>query len=877
VLLRLLIPLYFLLAGLPLFAQQPVPEPAPSAPSQGGPSDAPSAFPQPTATEPYYSIPPNPAYANPSPATGETYPGPTGASGYPSPPDPSQTPPPAPDPSQMQPSPGTPGATTVEPVPVYEEEEGLPAAESDGTDEETTQLFLPNQDIHVILERYQELTGRRVIPDQTVAGNLTLNIPRVTKEEAIRIIETALLLNGYTLLPGDNNITKVLGPGKQAKSAGMPILSNKADIPPGEQVITFLFKLQYADPNEIQQTLTTYLVPGTGNTYTSFVALPKSGALLVTESSTVIRSLFRLFEEVDVPPAEVVSEFISLQRADATEVVDKLKAIFERPQTPTGSPGSTPAPVPANAGAPVNADVPDEGTAAVAPGGQIELSENAIIIGMIKLTADVRTNRIHVVTRPVNMPFVRKLVDEFDSNIPFGDPTTRPLKFVSAGDVFPVLVKAISEPGTKAADAGGGAGGAAQPNTSSNQNSAGGVGIGGTDTGDTSGSFNVEEGLQPESKEIGPLAVTIGNTRIIADRRANSIIVLGNTEVKQKLFRILDELDIRAPQVMLNTVIGELTLNDDENFGVDYILRSGNLRGLIGNNNGNNNGGDGNGDGNGNGNNNRGNTNTGGVFTVGSDGSPSLNVGSIINSSSLARAGVAGGGGLTAFIAATDNLDIIVRALESTGRFRVTQRPAIFTSNNKKAIIASGQEVAVPTQTLTALNNTGNDNPAVSSSIQFKRVALQLEVVPLINSDREVALDILQKVDDVSGSTNIGGNQVPNITTRYIKTNVSVANGATVVLGGLIRRSDTRSVSGIPYLSRIPVMGALFRTTTKRKQRSELVILIRPCVTTSPDETQVASTHEIDRLKVPPEPEFVAGPSCSPTPDPVTQAVRTYK
>ena len=92
--------------------------------------------------------------------------------------------------------------------------------------------------------------------------------------------------------------------------------------------MSFLFKFRYADPTELQQVLAQYLSPPMP--YTSFLALPKSGSLLVTENSAVIRKLVKIIDQVDIPPAEVVSEFIKLDRADASKVVDLLKEIFER-------------------------------------------------------------------------------------------------------------------------------------------------------------------------------------------------------------------------------------------------------------------------------------------------------------------------------------------------------------------------------------------------------------------------------------------------------------------------------------------------------------------------------------------------------------------
>jgi len=122
---------------------------------------------------------------------------------------------------------------------------------------------------------------------------------------------------------------------------------------------------------------------------------------------------------------------------------------------------------------------------------------------------------------------------------------------------------------------------------------------------------------------------------------------------------------------------------------------------------------------------------------------------------------------------------------------------------------------------------------AVASNIQFKKVALQLEVVPLINSEKEVSLDILQKLDSLvpNGNVSISGNSVPTIDTKYIRTNVSAANGSTIILGGLIQEQKNKQYEGFPYLSRIPLIGAAFRSTVSAKNRQELIILMCPQVT----------------------------------------------
>ena len=128
----------------------------------------------------------------------------------------------------------------------------------------------------------------------------------------------------------------MIGTGKNPRTTGVPIISDESEIPPGDHVISYLFKLRYADPQELQQALGQYLSPP--QPYTSFLALPKAGAILITENSSVIRTLASIINQVDIPPAEVVSEFIKLERADASKVVDMLKDVFEKGDK-TGQPG----------------------------------------------------------------------------------------------------------------------------------------------------------------------------------------------------------------------------------------------------------------------------------------------------------------------------------------------------------------------------------------------------------------------------------------------------------------------------------------------------------------------------------------------------------
>jgi type II secretion system protein D len=733
---------------------------------------------------------------------------------------------------------------------------GTPAAE-------TVDLKFPNADIKEVLDYYERLTGKRLVRDNQVIGqvNIVINQP-LPKEDVIRIIEISLLMNGFSLVPADEkkNIWKVIGTGKNPRNFGIPILSDANQLPDTEQVVTFLAKLEYADPTEIA-TVLGQAIPPSPNLGQTITPLPKAGALLITENTVIIKGILRILREIDLPPATVVSEFFELKRADAKDVLEKLQDIIA-PKGQTGTPIATPAVPRPNLARQQPATTPDglpapqlPATVDVTGPNTIEvnagrvLSEDAVVVGKTIIQADQRTNRIHIVTRPINVKFFAKLIDQLDADTVFGEPVTFPLKFVSAGDIIDAMKKAISDPGAKE-EAGGGTGtrpgqtnrgstGSTQNLNDNNRfgnNNTGGFGGGGGGTGGFSESLNTEE------RDIIPEAFTVGNTRIIADKRANAIIVIGNEDVQQKVAAFLKRIDVRAPQVMIRTVIGTLSLTNDEQFGVDYILRKGSNLGSV---------------------------------TTGTDGTTTtsnlvvnpaaltnpvgLNLTNLLTQSAVTQIATGGASGLSGFFTAGNALDVIVRALQSTTRFKVNATPSIFTSNNKKAVISAGSEIAVPTSTISSGVNA-NNGLSQNTNIQFKTIALQLEVLPLINADGEVSLEIVQKIDEQDGSTRIDNNDIPKIATRSLKTNIIVPSGATIVLGGLRRERDNVTKSGIPYLSKIPGIGALFRSTVANKTREELVILMRPVVTFTPRGAVEERERELDGFVLEPDLEAAITP-----------------
>jgi type II secretory pathway component GspD/PulD (secretin) len=464
------------------------------------------------------------------------------------------------------------------------------------------------------------------------------------------------------------------------------------------------------------------------------------------------------------------------------------------------------------------------------------------------------------------MKLIRALIKEYDSQVPLAPPAVRPLRFRPVEEVMDAVVAAIKDPGEKDSGGAAGAPSTARPGTqqqttrNTNQSTLGGSQnstSGSSSSGSSSSSSTGGETLSTSERDTTPVTQQVGKSTIIADKRANSIIVVGPKDTTEKVFALLDKLDVPQAQVMIHTIIGELKLTKNESFGLEYILKSG---GIIANATGTTTA-----------------TTTTGTTTA-ADGTTTatsnsvlgfnsgnqagINLNNFLSQTSISKALTAGGAGVTGVLAAGKNLDVVLTALEASDRFRVLTKPSIFTTNNKKALITSGEQVPVPTSIQSAVNSTTSTTSGLTtqSSVQYKDIELRLEVLPLINSDKDVSLEIVQNISERSGTTKIDNNDIPNIAKRSLKTYVTVPNNGTLILGGLIKESVDLSKTGLPKLGSIPLIGFLFSTTSKAKIRNELIIIMRPVVTLASGETARLREKTFEGFEVPADLEAAIAP-----------------
>jgi general secretion pathway protein D len=312
-----------------------------------------------------------------------------------------------------------------------------------------------------------------------------------------------------------------------------------------------------------------------------------------------------------------------------------------------------------------------------------------------------------------------------------------------------------------------------------------------------------------------------GQTKIIADERTNSLLVFANDEDMKMIKTIIGKLDVVLAQVLIDAIIMEINLQDTRNTGISYASQAGGSSEFSG---------------------------VGGLNNLSSAASGFLTGTTTTNtangfggiSSTLANLP----GGFSSFGKYGNDIDLVLEAVAGNSRINVLSRPRIQTSHAVEADLFIGNTVPYVTGTY----NYGYGSGPSSQYTQLE-VGISLQVTPLINPDGLVVMDIAVDVEQLGPDVQISGvGGVPTTTKRQAGAKVAVRSGETIILGGFISDSRSKSISGIPGLMNIPGLGNLFRSTSIENLRTELVMLMRPTVLPTPEVAAVVATQERDKL-----------------------------
>lgn len=306
-------------------------------------------------------------------------------------------------------------------------------------------------------------------------------------------------------------------------------------------------------------------------------------------------------------------------------------------------------------------------------------------------------------------------------------------------------------------------------------------------------------GVAGAGGEVGGISNTV---RIVPDRDNNFLVILATAAEYEKIESALRRLDTIPRQVLIEVTLAEITLTDEMSFGVDWSFARGQGSGAL---------------------------------DLGAAGISALTPGfSYVFQQTTGN-----------------NIKAALNALAGQNRVNVLSSPHVLVADNQAARIQVGDNVPVAgPQTVTG---TGQ----ITTSVQYVETGIILNVTPRINASGLVTLDINQEVSQASATTSSGLNS-PTISKRAAKSIVTVQSGETMVLGGLISDQRTRGSAGLPLVSNIPVVGALFGSQNYKTSKTELVVLITPYIASNVAQAKAVS-EEFRRKLVEIEPALRQG------------------
>ncbi len=282
-------------------------------------------------------------------------------------------------------------------------------------------------------------------------------------------------------------------------------------------------------------------------------------------------------------------------------------------------------------------------------------------------------------------------------------------------------------------------------------------------------------------------------SKLTLDKSRNSLIFYGFNHEWKKLLNLLKQLDQAPRMVLIEVIIAEVTLTDEYETGIEWLLRDAGV----------------------------------GSF----DGA----LGTLTGTSS-AGLGL-GGRGLTYYpISNSGNTLAALNAFASTNRVSILSKPHIMVRSGESASISVGSEVPIVTS-----NTTGNTqldgNTTILQQVQYRRTGVNLQVTPTVYSGNQIALKVQQEVSQAEANNTSNINS-PIILTRNLNTSLSLSDGGSVLLGGQISTNQTEGKSGIPLLSDIPILGNLFKVKKQNRVRTEMLMLIIPYIINDPRQAQ---------------------------------------
>ena len=639
--------------------------------------------------------------------------------------------------------------------------------------EESVTLNFVNADIEAVVRAIGQYTGRSFVIDPRVKGTLTLVTERpVTRRQAYEELLSALRLQGFTLVesPEAGGVARVLLEA-DAKLQGSRVVAPSGPGARGDQVVTQVFRLQYESASNLVPVLRPLIAPN--NTIAAYAA---TNTLVITDYADNLRRLAHIIEAID-SPATAEIEVVPVKYGLAADIAAIVNHVL------------------------------DEGARATGQG--VDAGQRVLV------QSETRSNSLILRTASrARLEQAKSLIEHFDApSATPGNINVIYLRNAQATKLAPLLRAVLSSdpsfvaqagnstglsPGNSSAGGGTGLSGAAGANGGG---SSFGSGPGASSAFGGGGGGGAATGATPASSGGGNSNDRSGLAGMIqADPATNALIISAPETVYRNIRAIVDKLDVRPAQVLIESLVAEISADNAQEFGIQWQA----LNGLN-------------------------NAGTSGIAGTNFGGSTQ----NIINaSSSLAglgqglNIGVIQGGQINIpGIGLVTNINVLARALETKVNANILSRPNIQTLDNEEGKFLVGQNVPFVTGSYSQTASTATVSPF--QTFERHDVGLQLRVKPQISEGGSVRLAIYIEDSSVSsGST--GTNLILN--KRSFETSVIVEDGNFVVISGMIQDQVNENQYKVPLLGDIPYLGNLFRYDTREHVKTQTMVFLRPTV-----------------------------------------------
>lgn len=744
-------------------------------------------------------------------------------------------------------------------------------------------------EIDQLLRLLSREAGVTIVRPEEVKGQVTIIAPEpVPLDVAFDILNSALSVRDFTLIRSPTGVYKVV-PTAKAMQQGPPVAfgGRPEDIPLNDSIITQVIPLTNLDAADMATQVKPLL-------WEKASVIPTStNSLIITDTAANIQRVVSIIADTESQLSGGLRVF-SLQYYSSDDMADVVNATI----LAHGGGGAAAAGGAAQAAAAAVAQrrrAYERGVAQPlptgAPGARVSPAASLTVgAGPEYCYSDSRTNRIIVLATPVHLEQIQSLIDQLDHPVSLrGTSFSYAVQNVTASElaqlVGPLIGAQVS--GTTAGTAG--RAGTAATSRAGQQTPGGFMPPGYGTTGQTGGGGRYRPqsyapgpaGAPPLSQapslEVDPLAgtatapadpeaITIAQApqgavpavpqlppwmlgggmpfgapqaaapaagasaaqaTVTADDNTNTLLISGSPEQQELIRDYLEKLDVPVPQVYIQAIIAEVTLARDTSLGFQFESL-GRTFGQFG-------------------------KQATDLFT----GNVGADFGLIPTDTKPS--------GFFGQISGPE-FEAALTALTTDTHARILSTPSIFTSNNQEAQIDVSSSRPFPRGTLTTAAAGTTTNTVIGTSIEYQSVGIVLTVTPRVTQGNVVQMDVQVSADEPGASIPIAGQSYPTVNRRMTRGVLSVNDGYTVVLGGLMRDTITRTGSRVPLLGDLPLIGAFFRSTTSKREKSELLVFLTPHVVRGPGEA--AAISEMEKKKLGEVPRSLRGPSApAPTPE----------